>query len=68
MIEIADASSSLNMNFNFGGNKMSKTIQAKVMEEQQVILCKSQEEFAKALREGTATAEENGFMEETDEK
>lgn len=47
---------------------MSKTIQAKVMEEQQVILCKSQEEFAKALREGTATAEENGFMEETDEK
>ena len=51
---------------------MSKTNQVKVMEsrtrEQQVIFFKSQEEFAKALREGAAPVEENGFMEEADEK
>lgn len=45
---------------------MSKTIQAKAMEEQQVILCKNQEEFAKILKE--VAADENEFMEEADEK
>lgn len=46
--------------------------QAKVMEsrtkEPQVIFFKSQEDFAKALREGAATTEENGFMEELGEE
>lgn len=67
-METADASSNIAMSFISGGEKMSKSIQAKVMEEQQVILCKNQEEFAKALREGVAPVEENGFLEEADEK
>ena len=45
---------------------MKKTIQAKGMDENQIIFCKSQEEFAKTLKE--IAAEENGFMEELGEE
>ncbi|MCM3610426.1 hypothetical protein M4S82_04120 [Planococcus sp. MERTA32b] len=45
---------------------MNKTTQAKHMDEQQIIFCKSQEEFAKTLKE--VAAEENGFMEELGEE
>lgn len=45
---------------------MNKTTQAKHMDEQQVIFFKSQEDFAKALRE--SAAEENGFIEELGEE
>ncbi len=65
-------SSSYLMNFSVGGENMNKTNQAKVMDsrprEQKVIFFKSQEEFAKALREGAATGEEKGFKEELGEE
>lgn len=38
------------------------------IEEQQVIFCKSQEEFARTLREVAAAGEENVFMEEMSEE
>ncbi|CEG22045.1 hypothetical protein BN1080_00965 [Planococcus massiliensis] len=49
---------------------MNPTTQAQVMETRihDVIFFKSQEDFAKALREGTGSAEENGLAVELTEE
>lgn len=51
---------------------MNNTSQVKVMETRtrnnEVIFFKSQEEFAKALREGIGSAEENGLVVELTEE
>jgi len=58
--------------FNNGGRKMNQTNQVNTMETRtrnnEVIFFKSQEEFAKALREGIGSAEENGLVVELTEK
>lgn len=56
--------------FNHGGNHMNPTTQTKVMETRinDVIFFKSQEEFAKALREGTGSVEETGLAVELTEE
>ena len=47
---------------------MNNNMLTNAVEEQQVIFCKSQEEFARTLREVAATGEENGFMDELGEE